>query len=154
MNFSYLLDQLIWVQPGIYARWKCKDRFWKPPLWSGLSSNAKHLCHLPLRLLCPKPQPWCARQTKAHENQLFSYTASNRCQRKNFKSWKMIFCLLLFLGFAPKKMILSAWRASIPVLLVPGSLALHDANLTDCKIIHGAAPRLILTQLTFFLLRL
>lgn len=154
MNFSYLLDQLIWVQPGVYARWKCKDGFWKPPLWSGLSSNAKHLCHLPLRLLCPKPQPWCARQTKAHENQLFSYTASKRWQRKNFKSSKMIFCLLLFLGFAPKKMILSAWRASIPVLLVPGSLALHNANLTDCKIIHGAAPRLILTQLTFSLLRL
>lgn len=154
MNFSYLLDQLIWVQPGVYARWKCKDGFWKPPLWSGLSSNAKHLCHLPLWLVCPKTVPWCARQTQAHENQLLSYAASDGCQRKNFQSWKMIFCILLFLGFSPKKMILSAWRASIPALLVPGSLTLHDANLTDWKIIHGAAPHFILTQLTFSLLRL
>lgn len=61
MIFSDLLDYPIWVQPGVYARWKCKDGFCKPSLWRGLSPSAKHLCHLLLWLPCPKMLPWCAR---------------------------------------------------------------------------------------------
>lgn len=81
-----------------------------------------------------------------------SLTLHLRGRTSRAESW--FFCLLLFLGFAPKKIILSAWRVCIPMLLVPGSLTLHDANPTDYKVIHGAALRLILTQLTFSRLRL